>query len=350
MEIEELENIKKDFLREIENIKKPEQIKDFKADFLGKKSKIIEALRAIRDFSIEQKREWGFKINELRNYMVLEIEKLEKKFIDNRIEDELRKESLDITLPVRQDGDGLIHPIAKVQREFRDILFSMGFCDTNGSEIENDWNCFEGLNFPPNHPARQMQDTFYLKSAAEGNKILLRTQTTSLQMREMSKRRPPFKFFTTGKTFRSEMDATHTPMFHQIDVVYVDENKNMQDLKNCLITICKRFFNLKSVQLRFRPSFFPFTNPSVEIDIKYKRTGREIEIGEGDRWLEILGAGMVHPNVLKNVNLDPEKYQGFAFAFGIERMAMLKYGVGDIRNLYDGNAIFLRRYGFKVFD
>jgi phenylalanyl-tRNA synthetase alpha chain len=346
----DLENIREDFLLATKNIRKLEQIRDFRASFLGKKSKISALLSEVHSLSLEEKRDFGVKVNGLRDFLAREIDRIEENLKQEKIEAESGAEYIDVTIPARRGRDGLINPVSRVQREFRDILFSMGFCDTSGSEIENDWNCFEGLNMPANHPARQMQDTFYLRNS-DGEKILLRTQTTSVSMREMSKHRPPLKFFTTGKTFRSEMDATHAPMFHQIDVVYIDRDKNIQDLKNCLATICKKFFGLNAVPMRFRPSYFPFTSPSIEVDIKCNRAdGRKLVLGEGEDWLEILGAGMLHPNVMRNAKIDPDEYQGFAFAFGIERMVMLKYGIRDIRGLYEGNMTFLKRYGFRVFD
>jgi phenylalanyl-tRNA synthetase alpha chain len=345
-----LEKIEKDFLNRIKDVKNPSQIRTLRADFLGKKSEIGGLLKGIDTLSLEQKRDLGSRINELKDFMGQEIDKIENTFGEEKIKRELQNEAIDVTLPPREVQEGLIHPISRVQRELRDIMCSMGFSETNGSEIETDWNCFGGLNIPPNHPVRQMQDTFYLKND-ENDKIVLRTQTTSLQMREMPNNKPPFKFFTTGKTFRSEMDATHSPMFHQIDVVYIDENVNLQDLKDCLVTIIKKFFGIKVISLRFRPSYFSFTSPSIEIDLKYRKTDKKtLVFGEGDKWMEILGAGMVHPNVLRNAAMDPEKHQGFAFAFGIERLAMLKYGIGDIRSLYGGDIVFLRHYGFKIFE
>ncbi|MDR1494707.1 MAG: phenylalanine--tRNA ligase subunit alpha [Rickettsiales bacterium] len=346
----ELESIRIDFLGEIENIKMLGQIRDFRASFLGRKSKISALLSGLAGLSLEQKRDFGVKVNELRDFMAHEVAKREDLLKQEQIELESQTESLDVTVPPRQSQEGLLSPISWVQAELRDLLYSMGFSYTRGSEIENDWNCFEGLNMPAHHPARQMQDTFYLRND-DREKILLRTQTTSVYMREMSKHKPPFKFFVTGKTFRSEMDATHAPMFHQVDGVYIDKNVNLQDLKNCLITICKKFFGLKTVPLRLRPSYFPFTTPSIEVDIKCDKTdSRKLVPGEGNDWMEILGAGMVHPNVMRNGNMDPDEYQGFAFGFGIERMAMLKYGIRDIRNLYDGNMAFLRHYGFRMFE
>ncbi|MDR2777969.1 MAG: phenylalanine--tRNA ligase subunit alpha [Rickettsiales bacterium] len=345
-----IESIKKNFLDRLDKVENPSQIRNLRADFLGKKSEIGELMKELNSLSLEQRRDFGSKINELKDFISQEIDRIENNFNEEKIRIELQSEALDLTLPPRQTSEGLLHPMSKVQRELRDIMYSMGFSETNGSELETDWNCFGGLNIPPDHPARQMQDTFYLKND-EDEKIILRTQTTSLQMREMPINRPPFKFFTTGKTFRSEMDATHSPMFHQMDVVYIDENINLQDLKDCLITVIKKFFGIENASLRFRPSYFPFTSPSIEVDLRYRKTdGKKLIFGEGDNWMEVLGAGMVHPTVLKNAAMDPEKHQGFAFAFGIERLAMLKYGIGDIRNLYDGDILFLRHYGFKIFE
>lgn len=349
--MENIKNIKNDFLSKIEILKTLEDVKNLKIEFLGKKSKINDIMKNMSTLSIEEKKTIGAEVNILKNFITEELQKIEDKFIQEKINEDLKKESIDITLPVKKENVGVIHPMVKVQKELRDILYSMGFSITNGSEIENDWNCFEGLNIPKHHPARQMQDTFYLKNDIENNDvILLRTQTTTMEVREMSKKKPPFKFICTGKVFRSEMDATHSPMFHQMEGVYVDENVNMQDLKDCLSTILKKFFNLKQVPLRFRPSYFPFTSPSIEVDIQCKKSDGKIILGEGDEWIEILGAGMLHPNVFKNVGIDTDKYTGFAFGFGIERMAMLKYGIRDIRNLYDGDIRFLRHYGFKIFE
>lgn len=346
-----MENIRSNFLGQLEKVGDLEGIKNIKADFLGKKSEINELFKNIQNLELETRKNEGTKINTLKEFISKKIDEKEKVIMNERLKEELKREAVDITLPTRIKEKGLIHPISKVEEEFRNIMYSMGFSITEGSEIENDWNCFEGLNIPKHHPARQMQDTFYLKNDCENDDvILLRTQTTSVDSREMKNKQPPFKFFTLGKTFRSEMDATHCPMFHQMDVVYVDENINMQDLKNCLITIMKKFFGLENVPLRFRPSYFPFTSPSVEVDIKYRKTSDKIVLGEGDDWIEILGAGMLHPNVLRNAGIDNNKYQGFAFAFGIERMAMLKYGIKDMRYLYDGDLRFLKQYGFKIYE
>ncbi|MDR3078890.1 MAG: phenylalanine--tRNA ligase subunit alpha [Rickettsiales bacterium] len=345
----DLETIRVDFFREIKNIKALGQVREFRAAFLGKKSRLGALLGALGSLSLEQKRGFGVEVIGLRDLLVQEIGRLEDSLRREQIDRELMAEAVDVTIPARCGQDGLLNPVSVVQREIRDIFFSMGFCETSGSEIENDWNCFEGLNIPAHHPARQMQDTFYLRNDSQ-EKILLRTQTTSVSMREMTKHRPPLKFFTIGKTFRSEMDSTHAPMFHQLDAVYIDRDKNIQDLKNCLTTVCKKFFGLERVPLRLRPSYFPFTSPSIEFDLRCQKTDKKLVIGEGEDWMEILGAGMLHPNVLRNAGIDPGEYQGFAFAFGIERMGMLKYGIRDMRSLYDGNMAFLRHYGFRIFE
>ena len=357
----DLEKIRSSFLSKVESVKNIEQLKELKSNFLGKKSEINELFKNISSLAIDKKKEIGSKINELRVFLETKLDELEKSIKNKIIEEELKREYLDVSLPVRQSNIGLIHPISKVQQEFREILYSMGdFEDffvsmgwqiSAGPEVETEWFDFDALNFGPDHPARQMQDTFYLKNNEnEEDVILLRSQTSSMEVREMTKSNPPFKFCCTGKVFRSEMDATHSPMFHQLEGVYVDKDINMQDLKNCLVTILKKYFGLAEVPLRFRPSYFPFTSPSVEVDIKYKKESDRIILGVGDNWIEILGAGMLHPNVLKNVGIDHNKYQGFAFGFGIERMAMLKYGIKDIRNLYDGDVRFLKHYGFKIFE
>ncbi|MDR1499275.1 MAG: phenylalanine--tRNA ligase subunit alpha [Rickettsiales bacterium] len=345
----DLENIRNDFLEKIAGIDSIEAIKDIRFEFVGSESVISKLMKSLQSLSLEDKRTFGTEINNLKNFFLAEISKQKSLILDEKIKRELENKGLDVTLPVREENFGLIHPMVKVQKELRDILYSMGFSFTSGSEIENDWNCFEGLNIPKHHPARQMQDTFYLKNDNDGI-VLLRTQTTTMEVREMTKNKPPFKFCCTGKVFRSEMDATHCPMFHQLEGVFVNKSINMQDLKDCLTTICKKFFGLKELPLRFRPSYFPFTSPSVEVDIRCKKQEGKITLGEGDDWIEVLGAGMLHPNVLRNVNIDIDEYQGFAFGLGIERMAMLKYGVRDMRNMYDGDIRFLKQYGFKIFE
>jgi phenylalanyl-tRNA synthetase alpha chain len=348
--MKDIENIKSEFLNAAKSIKNIENIKDVRALFLGKNSKINEIFKNLVSMSDEEKKTVGVKINELRDFISGELKSLEERFLREKIEEELKKESLDVTLPVREENEAFIHPLSYVVNEFKEIALSMGFSIARDSEITSDWYCFESLNIPKHHPARQMQDTFFLPNNDKGETMLLRTQTTSVDVKEMLKGKPPFKFINYGKTFRSEMDATHTPMFHQMDFVYVDKDVTIQDLKNFLTTFLRKFFNLKELPVRFRPSYFPFTSPSVEVDVKCKKEEGRLIVGEGDDWLEILGSGMLHPNVLQNAGLDPEVYQGFALGPGIERFGMLKYGIRDIRNMYDGNLKFLKAYGFRTFE
>lgn len=342
-----LSAIRENFIEKINSVDNAQKLQELKVEFLGKKSEISESLKRMGSLSIEEKKVVGPQINEVREFITKQIKDKEEYFQEQEILKNLNLEAMDITIPCRIEEKCSIHPLSKVQYELEQIFISMGFSITDGPEIEDDWHCFESLNVPKHHPARQMQDTFYLNSIGD-EKIVLRTQTTSIQSREMENNKPPFKFIVSGNTFRSEVDATHCPMFHQLDGVYIDKNINMQDLKDCLITFCKKYFNLKEVPLRFRPSYFPFTTPSIEIDIKCLKDKGKLILGQGDDWMEILGAGMVHPNVLKNVHIDSEEYQGFAFGIGIERMAMLKYGIRDMRNLYDGDIRFLREYGFNI--
>lgn len=347
--LEEQLLLKDKFLNELNSVNNEQELNELKVKFLGKKGEITLLTKDIANLSIEEKKTIGSKINELKDFISNKISEKNEIIIQSEINKKIESEFLDITLPPRECYNGGMHPLSKVQHELEEIFDSMGFSITDGPEVEDDWHCFTGPNTPEDHPARQMQDTFYLPDF-ENSKIVLRTQTTSMQIREMEKSVPPFKFITIGKTFRSEMDATHTPMFHQIEGVYVNKNVTMQDLKNCLITFLKKFFGLNEVSLRFRPSYFPFTSPSLEIDIKCTKANGKLILGTGNDWMEICGAGMIHPNVLKNVNIDPTKWQGFAFGFGVERLAMLKYGIRDMRNLYEGDMRFLKNYNFKIKD
>ncbi|MDR2760933.1 MAG: phenylalanine--tRNA ligase subunit alpha [Rickettsiales bacterium] len=348
--MKKIREIREKFLVRLGGLKAIENIREIKSDFLGKNSEISEMFREMLSLPEGEKKALGVEINELRAFIEKKIREAEEGFLREKIKAELEGESLDITLPAREEKVGRIHPLSYVMRELENVALSMGFSITSDSEIANDWYCFESLNIPKHHPARQMQDTFFLPRGDDGDVIILRSQTTSADVWEMENKKPPFKFINYGKTFRSEMDATHAPMFHQMDFVCVDKEITAQDLKNCLMTLMKKFFNLNEVPLRFRPSYFPFTSPSIEVDIKYKRENDRLILGEGEKWLEILGSGMLHPNVLRNANINPDEYQGFAFALGVERMGMLKYGIKDIRNLYDGDMRFLNAYGFKLWD
>lgn len=243
----------------------------------------------------------------------------------------LQCQRLDATLSPLPENRGTLHPLTQGLSEISSILESFGYTVWTGAEIEDDWHNFTALNTPAHHPARDMQDTFFLEN---GN--VMRTQTSAIQIRSMEKCGVPIKMFGIGATYRKEMDATHSPMFHQIEGLYIDKNVTMSDLIGDISEFLKRFFEIDNVQLRIRPSYFPFTEPSIEIDMKW----------HGDRWLEIMGAGMVHPNVLRNCGINPDEYQGFAFGFGWDRLVMLKYGLNDIRKFYDGDVRWLENYGF----
>jgi len=344
-----VEDIKKQFEEKIKDIKTREDLKNLKSEFLGKKGLVNSLMQKIKDLSDKEKKKFGAEVNVLKDFVNLKVEEFEKKFNLEELNKKLQTQTIDVSIPVRRTNLGNIHPITKVRKELEEIFYSMGFVMEEGPEIEDEWHNFEALNTPPNHPARQMQDTFFMPDSEDGKKIVLRAQTSSVQIRAMENEKPPFKFITMGKTYRVEMDATHTPMFHQIEGLYIDKNVNMANLKSCLIEFCKRFFEVEQAPLRFRPSFFPFVEPGIEIDVQCHKGKGILKLGEGEDWMEILGAGMVHPNVIRNVGMDPEKYQGFAFGTGIERLAMLKYGVSDMRMLYEGDLRFLKHYGFGFF-
>ncbi len=349
--MEKLDKIKINFEKKLSEVKNIQQLKDVRNEFLSKNGSITALMQNLKDLPIEEKKTFGSKVNELKKTAENKISIIEKELEDQNIKQALKNEYIDVTIPVREAEEGLVHPISKVKRELQNIFQSMGFSIAEGAEIEDDWHNFEALNIPQNHPARQMQDTFYMPDDESGKKFVLRTQTSSVQIRAMESGKPPFKVITIGKVYRRDYDATHLPMFHQIEGLYVDVGITMANLKSTLMEFCKQFFELNEVPLRFRPSYFPFTAPSIEVDIKCtKEGGKIIKFGEGDDWCEILGAGMVHPNVIKNVGLDPNHYQGFALGAGIERLAMLKYGITDMRYLYEGDLRFLKHYSFKFYE
>ena len=348
--MEKLNKIKLSFEEKIEKVKNIQELREIKNEFLSKNGSITALMQNIKDLPIEEKKTFGAEVNKLKNTVDEKITSLEKDFENQNIRLALKNEGLDITLPVRETAEGLIHPMTKVERELKDIFQSIGFSIAEGPEIEDDWHNFEALNTPPNHPARQMQDSFFMPSV-DGKEYVLRSQTSSVQIRGMESGEPPFKFISMGKTYRRDFDATHLPMFNQIEGLYVDVGITMANLKSTLMEFCKKFFEIEEVPLRFRPSYFPFTTPSIEVDIKCtKEGGKIVKFGEGNDWCELGGAGMVHPNVIKSVRLDPNHYQGFALGFGIERLAMLKYGISDMRYLYEGDLRFLRHYSFRFFE
>jgi phenylalanyl-tRNA synthetase alpha chain len=262
----------------------------------------------------------------------------------------LGSEKIDITLPIRPEVQGRIHPISQVLDEMVAIFGDMGFSVVEGPDIEDDFHNFTALNIPPEHPARQMHDTFYFPEREDGSRLLLRTHTSPVQIRTMKAGEPPYRIIAPGRTYRCDSDITHAPMFHQIEGLVVDEHTHMGHLKGCLIDFAKTFFEVTNLPVRFRPSYFPFTEPSAEMDIGCARKGGVLRIGEGADWMEILGCGMVNPRVLDMSGVDSTRYQGFAFGLGVERSAMLKYGIPDLRTFYDADARWLRHYGFAAGD
>ena len=282
----------------------------------------------------------------------LESELLKKKnIIENiAIDEKIKSEKIDVTLPPRNFCTGKIHPISQSIYKIIDIFASMGFSVESGPDIETDFNNFTALNIPSHHPAREMQDTFYIEGESGEEDRVLRTHTSPVQVRSMLDSKPPIRIIVPGRTYRSDSDATHTPMFHQIEGLLIDETSTMAHLKGCLIDFLKEFFEIDDLRYRFRPSYFPFTEPSAEMDVAFTKKNNVLNIGEGNEWLEILGCGMVNPRVLENCNIDSNKYQGFAFGMGIERLSMLKYGITDMRGFFDCDFRWLNHYGFNPLD
>ncbi len=312
---------------------------------LGKKGIITEALKTLGQANPEERKTLGAALNQIKNEVTEAIEARKRDLAMAELNQRLASEKIDVTLPARPEPQGKIHPVTQVIEEITTIFAAMGFSVAEGPDIETDEYNFDKLNIPESHPARQMHDTFYLQGNGDG-KTLLRTHTSPVQIRVMSGSRPPFRIIAPGSTYRCDSDLTHTPMFHQVEGFVIDKSIHMGHLKGCIIEFLKAFFELDDVPVRFRPSFFPFTEPSAEVDIGCARNKDEIRIGAGADWLEIMGCGMVHPNVLRNCNLDPNEWQGFAFGLGVERMAMLKYGIPDLRTFFDSDVRWLKHYGF----
>ena len=318
----------------------------------GKKGSISALLATLGKLKPDERKTHGAAINALKDKVAEALAARRVVLKKAALEAQLKREALDVTLPVRLAGveTGRIHPVSQVMDEIVAIFADMGFSVAEGPDIESDDFNFGKLNFPPGHPAREMHDTFFLAPDADGEPRVLRTHTSPVQVRTMLKQKPPIRIICPGRTYRRDADQTHTPMFHQIEGLVVDDRSTLANLKWVLEEFCKAFFEAPHIGMRFRPSFFPFTSPSLEVDIQCRRSGGEIRFGEGDDWLEILGCGMVHPNVLTNCGLDPEAYQGFAWGIGLDRLAMLKYGLPDLRDFFDADLRWINHYGFKPLD
>jgi phenylalanyl-tRNA synthetase alpha chain len=333
----------------------PEALEQLRITLLGRNGAITLAMRGLGRLPADQRREEGARLNELKDRAAAALETRAAEFRRAALANRLAGERADVTLPVLTGAPGgaepgRIHPISQTIDEIIAIFGEMGFVVAEGPHIEDDFHNFTALNIPPEHPARQEHDTFYLPPRPDGSRLLLRTQTSPVQIRTMLAQQPPIRIIVPGRTFRADHDATHSPMFHQVEGLVIDRTTHMGHLKGCLIEFCRAFFDVDDVPVRFRPSYFPFTEPSAEVDIGCSRSGGELKIGAGADWLEILGSGMVHPKVLANCGIDPAEYQGFAFGMGIERVAMLKYGIPDLRTMYDSDLRWLRHYGFVPLD
>jgi phenylalanyl-tRNA synthetase alpha chain len=298
----------------------------------------------------DKRREVGQILNSLQKNIIESIDNKKSSLEETYLNEKLKNESLDITLPTRPENVGRIHPLSKTMDEVISIFAQMGFTVAEGPDIESDFYNFTALNIPQEHPARQEHDTFYFNEDEKGERKVLRTHTSPVQIRTMEKLKPPLRVIVPGRTYRSDHDATHSPMFHQCEGLVIGDNLNMSHLKGCLIDFCRIFFGVDDLPVRFRPSYFPFTEPSAEVDIGCSRKSGELIIGEGDEWLEILGSGMVNPRVLQNCGLDPNEHQGFAFGMGLERVAMLKYGIPDLRPFFDSDLRWMKHYGFFPFE
>ena len=323
-----------------------ESINEFRIKFLGKKGIISLEMKELASLSGDERKQHAEKLNKIKDTVLEIIASKTEELNSEELEKKLNSETLDITLSTSKSY-GTIHPISQVIEEVITIFGDLDFFVAEGPEVETDYNNFTALNTSEHHPARQMHDTFYVETETDGMPNVLRTHTSPVQIRSMLKQKPPIRLIAPGKTFRCDNDQTHSPMFHQVEGLVIDKESNMSHLKGCLEIFLKTFFETDKLNMRFRPSHFPFTEPSAEVDIGYTKRGNQLIIGEGEDWLEILGCGMVHPNVLENVNINSNEYQGYAFGMGIERLAMLKYGISDLRTFFDSDLRWNKHYGFS---
>lgn len=347
-----LEKLEAEFTAAIANAADIDTLEAVRVAALGKKGRVSDLMKGLGGMSPEERKEMGPKLNGLKDRLTDALAARKDELNQAALEARLAHEKIDVTLPVRASALelGRIHPLSQVWDEVVAIFADMGFAVEQGPDIETDHYNFGALNFPEGHPAREMHDTFYFEPDETGARKLLRTHTSPVQVRTMEAGKPPFRFICPGRTYRCDSDQTHTPQFHQIEGLVIDEVTHLGHLKWTLEEFLRAFFEVDGVELRMRPSFFPFTEPSMEVDVRCARLGNEIRIGEGEDWLEILGCGMVHPNVLRASGVDPEKYQGFAFGMGLDRIAMLKYGIPDLRAFFESDLRWLRHYGFAALD
>ncbi|MBA4224543.1 phenylalanine--tRNA ligase subunit alpha [Bosea sp. (in: a-proteobacteria)] len=348
----DIDTLRDSLVGEIEAASDETALEQLRIAALGKSGSVSGLLKTLGTMTPEERKEQGPRINGLRDIVQQAIAARKDALGEVALEARLASERLDISLPVREgpEARGRIHPISQVIDEITAIFGDMGFSVAEGPDVETDDLNFTKLNFPVGHPAREMHDTFFFAPDANGERKLLRTHTSPVQVRTMMSQEPPIRVICPGRTYRMDSDQTHTPMFHQVEGLVIDKKTHFGHMKWVLEEFCKAFFEVDGVKMRFRPSFFPFTEPSAEVDIQCSRKDGEIRFGEGEDWLEILGCGMVHPNVLRNCGLDPDVYQGFAWGMGIDRIAMLKYGMPDLRPFFEADVRWLSHYGFRPLD
>tara|TARA_Y100001958_G_C21220081_1_gene545445 strand:- start:870 stop:1937 length:1068 start_codon:yes stop_codon:yes gene_type:complete len=348
--MQDYDKLKNEVLIKIKEANSLDDLENLRVQVLGKKGSITSLMKQLGSLEPEKRREAGQILNSLQKNIIESIDNKKSSLEETYLNEKLKNESLDITLPTRPENIGRIHPLSKTMDEVISIFAQMGFTVAEGPDIESDFYNFTALNIPQEHPARQEHDTFYFNEDENGERKVLRTHTSPVQIRTMEKLKPPLRVIVPGRTYRSDHDATHSPMFHQCEGLVIGDKLNMSHLKGCLIDFCRIFFGVDDLPVRFRPSYFPFTEPSAEVDIGCSRKSGELIIGEGDEWLEILGSGMVNPRVLQNCGLDPNEHQGFAFGMGLERVAMLKYGIPDLRPFFDSDLRWMKHYGFFPFE
>ncbi len=346
----EIEQLRAEVLAAVSAASDGAALEATRVDVLGKKGRVTGLMKNLGGMDPEARKVAGQALNTLKTELEAAMASRRASLDAAALDAKLAHEKLDVTLPIRPEAKGSLHPISQTMEEMAAIFGAMGFTVAEGPDVEDDFHNFTALNFPPGHPAREMHDTFFLPTAPDGNRYLLRTHTSPVQIRTMMSDKPPIRVIIPGRTYRCDYDMTHTPMFHQIEGLVIDTQTNMSHLKGCLQEFLRAFFGVDDLPLRFRPSFFPFTEPSAEVDIGCSRSGGELKLGNYGDWLEILGCGMVHPNVLKSCGLDPEIYQGFAFGMGVERLAMLKYGIPDLRTFFESDLRWLKHYGFAALD
>ena len=348
--MQDYEQLKNEILEKIDESSTLEALEDVRVESLGKKGSLSLLMKQLGSIEPDKRKETGQKLNLIQKEVLAALENKKEVLRKDHINKKLANESVDITLPIRPETHGKIHPLSKTMDEVISIFAQMGFTVAEGPDIESDYYNFSALNIPPEHPARQEHDTFYFNPDEDGNRKVLRTHTSPVQIRTMEKLKPPLRVIVPGRTYRSDHDSTHSPMFHQCEGLVIGDNLNMSHLKGCLIEFCRVFFGVDDLPVRFRPSYFPFTEPSAEVDIGCSKKNGELKIGSGDEWLEILGSGMVNPRVLENCGIDPKEHQGFAFGMGLERIAMLKYGIPDLRPFFDSDLRWMKHYGFFSFE